>query len=232
MKKFVSGLVVGAVLASGGLAAASSIDVYNGGLKFIVNGIDKTPMDNTFDNNGSKVPASFIYEGTTYVPIRLAANLLGTNIAYDGTQKAVVLGQKPEGTYLSDIKPFYTGNSSYKLNNDVANYIYRFTSMKMGGKDYSKGIAVSATNDNKLSFALNGNYSSLNFDYGLDDIDNNKVKKITIYGDDKELWSGDAVPATLPKNATINVTGVLKLDIKMTGDWEASVVDIGNPVLK
>ncbi|ERI05721.1 hypothetical protein HMPREF0083_05568 [Aneurinibacillus aneurinilyticus ATCC 12856] len=48
------------------------IDVTLPSLKFIVDGADKTPMNNLYEVDGKKVPSTFVYEGfRTYLCILL-----------------------------------------------------------------------------------------------------------------------------------------------------------------
>nr|AYQ74527.1 superoxide dismutase [Cohnella candidum] len=91
-----------------GLAAAqpSAISVSMEKLRFIVHGTDRAPADNKFDNAGQQVPASIVYKGTTYVPIRLAADLLDQPVHWDGTTQSIWLGEeevplvKADGTVI------------------------------------------------------------------------------------------------------------------------------------
>lgn len=70
-------------------AAAASI-------RFYVNGVDMTPPNGVFTNQGKvTVPDALIYDETTYVPIRLAASLLGQAIQWSGSLYAVVIGSAP-----------------------------------------------------------------------------------------------------------------------------------------
>ncbi|AEI42209.1 superoxide dismutase family protein [Paenibacillus mucilaginosus] len=73
-------------------AATQSIDVSFPQLKFFVNGEDKTPAAE-FDNNGTKVPSSLIYEGTTYVPLRMVGQMVTEAVYWDGNTSSVSIGQ-------------------------------------------------------------------------------------------------------------------------------------------
>ena len=64
-------------------------------MHFYVGGADKTPTGATFDNQGIKVLDGFVYDKTTYVPIRLAAELLGQTIQWDSKHYAVDIGTPP-----------------------------------------------------------------------------------------------------------------------------------------
>jgi|GEM_PF-3951804 hypothetical protein len=46
-------------------------------------------------SNGSQVPNSILYKGTTYVPIRKLGELMGKDIGYIGETQTVVIGKMP-----------------------------------------------------------------------------------------------------------------------------------------
>lgn len=47
----------------------------------------------------------FIYQGTTYVPIRFVSESLGQKVTWDGKSKSIYIGDVPEFTPLKDVKP-------------------------------------------------------------------------------------------------------------------------------
>ncbi|WP_309122321.1 superoxide dismutase family protein [Paenibacillus sp.] len=84
----------GSVFFSGlAMAQTNSISVSFDDLKFMVRGEDRSSANGTFDNQGTKVPESMMYQGTTYVPIRMVGELLGQPVHWDGTTKSVYLGE-------------------------------------------------------------------------------------------------------------------------------------------
>src|SRR4051794_6712278 len=86
----------GSIFFSGlSFAAVKNVEVSFDRLKFFVNGENKTSQDSMYDNNGTKVPASFIYQGTTYMPVRMISNLLGSKVDWNAGCKAVMIGSKP-----------------------------------------------------------------------------------------------------------------------------------------
>ncbi|MFC5700839.1 superoxide dismutase family protein [Cohnella faecalis] len=70
-----------------------SISVSPSKLRFLVQGTDRSSSDGQFANNGVAVPESLQYKGTTYVPIRLAANLIETPVYWDGETRSVWIGE-------------------------------------------------------------------------------------------------------------------------------------------
>ncbi len=61
-------------------------------LRFIVAGDDRTSQDGMYNNNGTIVPESIIYEGTTYVPVRKVGEMLKMPVEWDGITKTVSIG--------------------------------------------------------------------------------------------------------------------------------------------
>jgi len=61
-------------------------------LNFYMNG-EARQTSATFDNQGTMVPQSFVYSGTTYVPIRHMSELMGHSIYWDGPTSTISVGQ-------------------------------------------------------------------------------------------------------------------------------------------
>jgi Cu-Zn family superoxide dismutase len=93
-KHVLAAFLCGALFFSGlAYAIADSGEFSAAQLNFFVQGQDKTPVNGTFDNNGTKVPSSLIYNGTTYIPIRMASNLLDQPVFWEGQSKSVSIGK-------------------------------------------------------------------------------------------------------------------------------------------
>lgn len=113
MKKTMSLKHVGVAFLCGSLffsgvamAKSSSISVSFEKLRFLVQGEDRSTASGTFDNGGKQVPSSILYEGTTYVPVRMVSDLLDQPVYWDGQTKSVYLGEtevsivKADGTVI------------------------------------------------------------------------------------------------------------------------------------
>lgn len=66
-------------------------------MQFYVGGVSKTPAGGKFNNQGVVVPDGFIYDQTSYIPIRLAAEILSVPISWDSKRYAVAIGQPTTG---------------------------------------------------------------------------------------------------------------------------------------
>ncbi|MDF2961853.1 MAG: PpiC-type peptidyl-prolyl cis-trans isomerase [Paenibacillus sp.] len=88
MKDKLKGLVLGlsiGVMMTGTIAYASGtqIEVYFKNIKYMFDGQQKKPADE-----------SFIYNGTTYVPLRFVSEALGKEVQWDGDSETVWVGRK------------------------------------------------------------------------------------------------------------------------------------------
>ena len=89
MKKFFSGLIVGAIITTTISALAGGvwdkIDVLKNDINIMVNG------KQIFSDN-------FLYNDTTYLPLRTIAEELGQKVTYDETTNTAHIGSVPEGS--------------------------------------------------------------------------------------------------------------------------------------
>jgi foldase protein PrsA len=86
LKGLVLGLSIG-VLMTGSIAYASGsqIEVYFKNIKYMFDGQEKKPAEE-----------SFIYNGTTYVPLRFVSEALGKQVQWDGDTETVWIGRRAE----------------------------------------------------------------------------------------------------------------------------------------
>jgi hypothetical protein len=88
-KGFLSGVVVLSVLLSGTIvyaAGGTTIEVFFNNIKIMVDGVEKQPA-------GVK---PFIYEGSTYVPLRFVSDALGKEIGWNEKTQTVWIGKQEE----------------------------------------------------------------------------------------------------------------------------------------
>ena len=87
MSIFLLNLFVSPVLAA---STKKTMDVSYNDIQIIVNGMRIIPRD----INGTIVEP-FIYNGTTYLPVRAVSEALGKTVEWDGTTYTVYVGDKP-----------------------------------------------------------------------------------------------------------------------------------------
>ncbi|CAG7611184.1 Foldase protein PrsA [Paenibacillus solanacearum] len=92
MNDKVKGLVLGlslGVMMTGSIAFASGtqIEVYFQNLKYMFDGVEKKPTEGQ--------GAGFIYNGTTYVPLRFVSEALGKEVGWDAETETIWVGANP-----------------------------------------------------------------------------------------------------------------------------------------
>lgn len=120
VKGFVTGMLTTVLFASlmGTAFAASgtlkSIKVVEGGIKLFVDGQLVKPMD-----AAGGIVEPFIYDGTTYLPLRALSNALTNNqkpVKWDPDTSSIYVGQAPVAaqTDISDLEVYDSGSKVYK----------------------------------------------------------------------------------------------------------------------
>ena len=218
MKKiygFVVGTLVGSMAVSGFTYAKSAMETISVRYDNI-----KVYKDNVLcdlrDSNGTKVEP-FIYNGTTYLPLRSTADLAGMGVTWDGNTKSVYLWDEVSAgdTNLMEVCPPY--EMSFYMRGYLQN---KGQSFEMAGKKYSNGIRASWVNEH-ASFNLDGKYSTMNLTVGrLDGISG--AQTVTFIVDGKVVEEVELPEDNLPK--TISVPLQYGLQLKIV----ASYAGLGN----
>lgn len=222
LKKMVASFIAGAIIFSGlGAYAATSIKVDVLPLKFYFDGVQKKPSGNQM---------GFVYEGTTYVPLRFMAESLGKEVAWDSKTTSIYVGKKPDNiksintdfTYITELKPYGSINGGVGVGWTVwtkdNNYVNK---VSMQNTMYSPDTNLSNNNrSNTYTYYLNKGYSKLTGILGVDDSSAGsglKQNNFYIYGDGKLIYGEeDIIVGEDPINVEVNLKGVNKLEIKFS----------------
>jgi len=223
VKGFIIGAATTSLILSGSAAFADPVSksitaVYNG-IKIVVNGNQVTPKDS--DGN---IVEPFVYDGTTYLPVRAVAQALNQAVDWDGSSSTVYVGTKPQGkgTLLSTLDYARTESADrINMNGWDGRHSPRWTNdvFKIAGTQYSSGIGLngSGTNTAYIMYNLNSQYKKLTGVFGTDDIEKNDGKDdniLVIYGDGKEIYrSPKMMPGDKAVDVSIDITGVNQLKI-------------------
>mgnify|MGYP001431553185 CR=1 FL=1 len=221
-KSFICGMLCAFVLLFGSVALADPIQksitvVYNG-IKIVVDGETITPKDSE-----GNVVEPFIYDGTTYLPVRAVATALGKNVEWDGKTNSVIIGKGISGVELSslDYANASKGSNFYiKKWNDMyvgpgrSSYSENF---KIAGKEYSNGIGYKGSGIDYITYNLDSQYTNLSGVFGLDDLDKDAADRygvLIVYGDGKEIYRSPEVHPGNKIDVSIDVKGVNQIKIE------------------
>ena len=151
----------------------------------------------------------FIYNGTTYLPVRAVGEALGKQVGWDGKTKTVYIGEVPgQVTYLLDVCQPY---ESYEFHTP--------TTFTMAGKMYSNGFILACNpywteGEGYALFNLNGAYSTLEFDFGHEDgTDLEDGGNYYFYLDGKLVKTITPHPEDMVKHYKISLNNALQMKI-------------------
>ena len=225
LQGLIAGVLIGATITGGAVFAATGTKT----IEVLYNNI-KVYKDNVLcelkDANGTVIEP-FIYNGTTYMPVRGTANLAGMDVTWDGATQSVYLWDEipADGTYLLDVCPPY----------ETSRYCDLFSSVKgenfeMAGEKYSNGIKLGVHGWYAL-FNLNSKYSSIECTVGHA-TDNQLEKTVYFYVDGKLVKEVTIHAEELPKKISIPVRYGLQLKIMSDKEDESGYIGIGNITVK
>lgn len=192
-------------------AYTKTIEVYPNSIKLFVDDVLLEPKD----INGNPVDI-FVYNGTTYVPIRAVSNALGKPVQYDGSVGEAYIGKhtgdKP-AVWLTDLDWFDKSGSITTMNSQIDNL----------GQEHSHclcdNIYTRFIGDFSITYHIDGNYTMLTGT--LFQEYSNRASRGTvefeIYGDEQLLWSGTMTAGIDPVEFSVDVRDVQKLKIHIFG---------------
>ncbi len=212
---FMSGVFVATGVSVSAQQIEKSINVQYRNIKIYADG----NLVNTSNDN-----EAFIYNGTTYLPVRAVGEAFNKAVDWDGSTSSVYVGTKPfvstKPTVLLEDLDYFTRTLS-------------FGDLKEGGKDntgivHSSGIKCGR---GEIEYLLNGRYSRFAGTVGLDFSDRNTSSESTvkIYGDNKLIYTSPILTGGVqPSDFNVDVTGVLNLKIEVIGGYyDVNIYDAG-----
>lgn len=215
MKKKTAALLLCAVIAasfSAGAAAVGNLEAItayrNRSLSIRYNGEEQQ----MYNAAGERVyPIS--YQGTTYVPIRAAADILNTPVTWDEETYSVLLGRPDDS--LDFIDAFQPYSSKYSGENTLPVPSSAGRTETIGGKEYDHWLKLPS--NQILYYALDGNYTTLTFDAYTEE-----GFVLYFYNDNQVVCREIVIEAGTPiATYTVNVSGISELRIT-GGNPEAS----------
>ena len=225
VKGLVAGALIGAVVAgtAGVFAYTDYIEAVYNDIKIVVDGQQITPDDGT----GNMVEP-FIYNGTTYLPVRAVANAFGKEADWDGSTNTVILGAR-SFDWLDQMG--YVGYDNTHSTNSTLKTIESNTKATDDTK-YNRGMRFYLdggtywNNDDEtqscyqeVSYDLNYNYKTFSGTLCTLGVNNNAGALVKIYGDGKELYNSPIMSqGTKSTPFEIDVSGYKYLKIRTEYD--------------
>lgn len=208
-KRIGAAAVCTALLTTGALAATvtyKTIQVQYSGIHLVVDGVPITPKD----ANGVEVEP-FVYNGTTYLPVRAVGEAIGKQVTWEGSTQTVYIGEAPGAAeYLPVVCPPY---QQLGYHSD--------STFSMDGVSYhANSFTLEGLYVNKYPYALfnlNGQYSALEVTIGHLDGDANAENTVNIYLDGVYSQSITLKPEEMAKTVTIPLEYALQLKIQKDG---------------
>jgi hypothetical protein len=235
--KFISGFVLGGLLfgSVGAFAATGGemLEVFYNVKDIKINKVSKMPSDNK----------PFIYNGSTYVPLRFVAEALGQPVNWDNNTQTVLIGETDqEGEFYlgKDIKSMNSQLdngvfSSYSDGKQLENNRDNVGGTSDSGKDniggsYNNFIAMHAYHSVFAEYPLNGEYKKFKAKVGLDDSTKSTkgTSVVEFYVDEKKVNSLTIKAGDFPKDIEIDVTNANKISFKLVVDGNPTQVDLFN----
>lgn len=209
---FLSGILTAAIAANfltPALAALveKTIQVYTG-VNVYVDDVKLDPKD----ANGNPVDV-FVYNGTTYLPVRAVGEAVGKTVQWEGTTNSVYLGkhtgEKP-AVWLKDLD-YFTGERWSNPSTMKDNL----------GNTHNNVI----TGDQCNVYKINGQYSKISgtlfFNYDARTYNAGTKSSLEIYGDGELLYSAEMSGSKEPIDFSVDLSGILELKIRFDCPWNS-----------
>ncbi len=219
LQGLIAGLLIGTMLTSGVVfakQATETISVIYDNIKILIDGKEYQPTD----ANGNIVEP-FIYNGTTYLPVRAIANAFNKNVNWDAENNTVILGSK-EFDYLNKM--------SYVDNNQEGCSKAEFTLKDNGIRLYQSGYGYDKVDKypiHYVAYKLDGNYKKFVAEV-YNNVSNGHGAKVYFKGNGKDiLYSMPGISSKTPKTEIeIDVSGqnILYIEVENIDGYEAGIV--------
>ena len=198
-----TGMVTGTALAAN--TVYKNIRVQYCGIKLVVNGAPVTPKD----ANGSTVEP-FIYNGTTYLPVRAVGNALGQDVSWNGNTKTVYIGMNESDVSSKKLQPYEIKNGLYSLEQ-------RGDTITMMGKTYTQGFYTAFYKCGCALYNLDGLYKSVEMDIGHRDNTNAQTGSLNFYVDGELVDTYAVTPEMQTQHIKVDLNRGLQLKIEQNG---------------
>ncbi len=229
MKKRLQGLIAGfltGAILTGGLVFAKqsteTISVLYDNIKIIIDGKDCHPTD----ANGNEVEP-FVYNGTTYLPVRAIANAFDKAVYWDGENKCV---------YLGDMKGKLE-ESTVRLEDmtSIADKPYTDTILIDNYGNRYKHAVCNIQNSISFQYLLNNKYSRFKGTlYVPEGVSSDESVFLRVFADGKTIYTSPTMTkVSEPVDIDVDISGVNEIIIEFSdyyswvGGFECCLGDAG-----
>jgi hypothetical protein len=223
IKGVVIGFILTALLFSAVTVFASdgirNISVTFRNIRLVVNGELITPRD-----GAGNIVEPFIFEGTTYLPVRAVGEAFGMPVEWDGNTSTVYVGPRGGGAVPVLPVAYSWLDHMPHLNHQNSHSRHTLTSWEAGNRSndgtvFNRGIVFSQNHsfqlntEQSIEIPLNALYSTFEGTLVSNSSGTNSAQ-IQIYGDGRLLYTSPMISAaTLPIPFSIDASNVLMLRI-------------------
>lgn len=233
MKERLQGVLAGVLIGAVSIGSIAYATTGTRSIEVIYDNI-KVYKDNVLcelkDANGSVIEP-FIYNGTTYMPVRGTANLADMQVTWDGANNSVYLWDElvPDGTYLVDVCPPYETQNYNSYHRCEVYSSSNAESFSMGGVKYSNGLTLAGcgSSNTYALFNLNGKYNSITMTIAPVD-GNTEPSGIAFIVDGRNVAEYTVETGDYPKEITVPLNYGLQLKIVTISGEGRSATGLGN----
>lgn len=197
--------------AVGASTVAKNITVYYRDIQIVVDGIKENPN-----------AEPFIYNGTTYLPVRAVSEALGERVEWDGANNTVYIGEQPgEKQYLMEVCPPYQSGAIAYLGSKGEYFT-------MAGDKYTNGYLGRL--GNAVYFNLHGKYQEISMALGCPDGSEVPLNgTVAFYVDGELVREYTTQYGMMPIDITVPLNHGNQLCIEFIGTYLSS---IGNVIVR
>jgi hypothetical protein len=247
--KKITTLAIGLVIVTAGTSVYASdgsisLNVFQKPLRLMFDGKEKVSENQPF-----------LYDGTTYVPLRFMSESMGIPVEWDETNQTIWVGDKPfepekkylgepenKWKWLSTLLPVeITGDASRAFSQDK--WSEKGTRIRpdsdillTNGSGFSSiGVELPTAGSGKVIYQLGGQYSSFSgmFCFDSRDMNNASTGKLEVYANGVRIYESVPVKARYsPIPVNLYLRGVDKLEFKFTTQGSEPVnLVVGNATM-
>ena len=181
------------------------------------------------DVNGVVVEP-FIYDGTTYLPVRAISEALDKTVDWDGETSTIYVGPRPDEEPVED-NNIYLGTVVKAYQKDGIAECDIVHTFKMAGIEYKNGLFPTSYSGCFAEYNLDAQYGKISGMIGHIDSANTHAGTYKFYGDGKLMKQYDIYAHDMPKDFSFDISHVKQLRIVFEGGGNTIDYGLGNVVL-